>query len=81
MSGDRFHYLFECYKLNLLSGREWLDWQEILQDEQYWPLIISDIDAWMNEILYREHEHAEILRKSWENILGVIGNQSRCDDP
>jgi hypothetical protein len=72
MDKDRFHYLFKCYKCDLLSARDFNDWQDLVRDEQYRGLIVSDIECRMNQLLFSNIDMATVPENSWANILTAI---------
>ena len=76
MAGDRFLYLFKCYKLNRLSDREWHDWQAMITAERHRDVIELDIESCMYRFLLDDFRQMEAEERIWGNILTAIRKKS-----
>jgi hypothetical protein len=72
MAGDRFLYLFKCYKLNRLSDQEWHDWRVMITAERHKAAIELDIESCMHQFLLDRFRQMEAEERTWETIFTAI---------
>ncbi len=72
MAKDNFQYLLNRYKTDRLSGQEWQAWVEMIEEEKYKPIIESDIDTYMHNLLFRQTWSCERTKLIWNNILKAV---------